>query len=152
LVRHLEEDDSYDYNIVIIDTPPTPSVWMTSALLASSHYLIPVKPDPISRTGIDLLTGVVNRMSENYAHNIHCLALVLTMVGMRTRVYRETLQFFDNDENWRSKRTERSLPQRTAIAREQGNQRLILDIADTDAKISLASIAQEVLRRLGYQL
>lgn len=45
---------SEQYDFVIIDTPPTPSIWMTSALIASDFYLIPVKPEPLSFTGIDL--------------------------------------------------------------------------------------------------
>ena len=50
-IKSLEQN----YEYVIIDSPPTPSVWMSSALLASDYYLIPVKPDPISTTGIELL-------------------------------------------------------------------------------------------------
>ncbi|RWO64080.1 MAG: ParA family protein [Mesorhizobium sp.] len=69
LRRYLEEikaDEIYDF--VIIDTPPTPSHWMMAALLASSGYLVPVKPEPLSRTGIDLLRGVVERCSNNHGH------------------------------------------------------------------------------------
>lgn len=150
LIQIFANDDAYD--IVIIDTPPTPSAWMTSALRASTHYLIPVKPDPISRTGIDLLKGVVNRVSKNFAHNIDCLGVVITMSDLRTRVYKETIAFFDDDKNWKDKRFERSLPQRTEIAREQGHQRLILDIKDYTAKSALVNIAKEILLRLGYEL
>lgn len=51
-----------DFDFVIIDTPPTPSTWMTAALFASDYYVIPVRPEPISRTGVDLLKGVVDRI------------------------------------------------------------------------------------------
>lgn len=53
-----------DYDYVIIDTPPTPSVWMSSALIASNYYLIPVKPDPLSITGIDLLDSIISEKEK----------------------------------------------------------------------------------------
>ncbi len=46
---------------------------MMSALLASDAYLVPVKPEPLSRVGIDLLRGVVNRCSDNHGHDIAAL-------------------------------------------------------------------------------
>ena len=49
--EYISKDDAYD--ICIIDCPPTPSVWMTSAIIASDYYLIPSKPDPISMTGLN---------------------------------------------------------------------------------------------------
>lgn len=147
LIEHLGRSNN-TYDLVLIDTPPTPSAWMTSALLASTDYVIPVKPEPISRTGIDLLKGVVNRVSQNFGHDLHCLGVVLTMADLRTRVYKDTVEFFESDKNWRGKQFARPLPQRTEIAREQGNQRLILDIRDASAKSALVNIAQEMLQRL----
>ena len=48
-----------DYDYVIIDTPPTPSVWMSSALIASDYYLISSQThDPLSITGIDSLDSI----------------------------------------------------------------------------------------------
>ena len=68
----------FDY--VIIDTPPTPSIWMTSALIASDHYVIPVRPDPLSMIGIDLLQSIIERRRKTYALKINCLGVLLTMV------------------------------------------------------------------------
>lgn len=64
-LNHIKECGEYD--ICIIDCPPTPSVWMTSALIASDYYLIPSKPDPISMTGLDLLEGIIKERKDNYA-------------------------------------------------------------------------------------
>src|SRR5690606_18207835 len=63
----LKNKDIYDY--IIIDTPPTPSVWMTSAVIASDYYVIPVPPDPISLTGLDLLRAIIKEKSESF--NLH---------------------------------------------------------------------------------
>jgi chromosome partitioning protein len=116
-LQAIKADEVYD--LVIIDTPPTPSHWMIAGLLASTYYLVPVKPEPLSRTGIDLLRGVVERCSQNYGHPLDCIGVVLTIVETNTVVYREAKQFLDTNPIWTKKRFEHALPKRTALAAAQ---------------------------------
>lgn len=146
-VEHLKSEDSYDY--VIIDTPPTPSTFMNSALLASDHYVVPVRPEPLSRVGIDLLKGVIDRITENHGHKIENIGVVVTMADARTNVYFEALSFLDQDRTWKGKRFKFVLPQRTAVARDQGSQKLILDSRATDSMRAIAGITNEMLERVG---
>jgi chromosome partitioning protein len=139
--------NSVDY--VVIDTPPTPSHWMMSGLLASDYYLVPVRPEPLSRTGIDLLRGVVGRCSTNHGHTIECAGVVLTVTDRRTTVYTDAIEVLDKDPFWKDKRYKADLPSRTAIARAQGTQTLILDTTINDAKLALSAIANEFLQRVG---
>jgi chromosome partitioning protein len=145
-IQHLRENSPVDY--VIIDTPPTPSAWMSSALIASDYYVVPVKPEPLSATGIDLLRAVVKRIEENYALNLTCAGVVLTIAEENTIVYRQTIEFLDQNPLWQGKRFRASLPKRTAIARTQGAQQMILDLPDPDAKTALAAITNELLVRI----
>src|SRR5258705_8698679 len=48
-----EKATGYDY--VIIDCPPTISIFTMAAILASNKYLVPIKPDPLSVVGLPLL-------------------------------------------------------------------------------------------------
>jgi chromosome partitioning protein len=137
------------YDFVIIDTPPTPSTFMTSAILASDYYVIPVRPEPLSRVGIDLLTSVIARIVKNHGHKIANAGVVLTMVDARTTVYYDALSFLDSDDKWVGKRFKTVLPQRTKIAKNQGDQRLILDSAQQDAMRAVAGITNELLERVG---
>lgn len=146
-VEALQQKEAYDY--VIIDTPPTPSTFMTSAILASDYYLIPVRPEPLSRVGIDLLTSVIGRIVRNHGHKIVNVGVVLTMMDARTTVYYEALSFLDSDEKWIGKRFNTVLPQRTQIAKNQGNQMLILDSGQGDAMRAVAGITNELLERVG---
>lgn len=146
-IEKLEKKDAYD--VVIIDTPPTPSHYMMSALLASKHYLVPVKPEPLSRVGIDLLRGVIDRTSENHGHDIECIGVVVTLADARTRVYSDAIAFLDKNHIWKNKRYKGVLPHRTAVAREQGNQSLILDIGEPDSMLALSTITNELTARLG---
>jgi len=144
-IRELERQDLYDY--VLIDTPPTPSVWMTSALLASNYYLIPVKPDPISFTGIDLLQSIIQNKKENFDLQIECAGIVLTMIEEGTLVYKEALAQLGNGR-WSEYKFTKALPKRTQIARTQTNKGFILDLHDEVSKISLSSIVNELIERV----
>lgn len=146
-VEALQKENKYDY--VIIDTPPTPSTFMTSAILASDYYVIPVRPEPLSRVGIDLLTGVIARIVKNHGHKIENAGVILTMMDARTNVYYDALSFLDSDEKWAGKRFRTVLPQRTQIAKNQGEQRLILDSGQDDAMRAIAGITNELLERVG---
>lgn len=138
--------DNYDY--VLLDTPPTPSVWMSSALLASQYFLIPVKPDPISFTGIDLLRRVITELTENYGVELSCAGVVLTMAETQTIVYQRCIEFLSHDAYWKLYLYKENIPKKTLVARTQANQKLILDSDNSDLKYSLAAICNEFLERV----
>lgn len=137
--------NQYDY--VVIDTPPTPSVWMTSALLASDYYLIPVKTDPLSLTGIDLLHSVVNEKVNNYGMSIKCCGVVLTMVEVNTISFSKAKEFLKNDERWNGKMFSSYLSKRTDIANNQTKQKMILDLNDPSVKSQIVAITNELIER-----
>ena len=146
LKRFLDSvSDNYDY--AIIDTPPTPSVWMSTALIASDYYVVPCKPEPLSSTGIDLLRMVVKNKMDNYGLNIRCAGVVLTIAETNTIVYREAVAFIDADPFWKGKRYKHVLVKRTKVARLQGSQQMILDCSDPALKISLVRITDELIAR-----
>jgi len=145
----LEEGKNFDYDIIIIDTPPTPSVWMTSALIASNYYLIPVKADPISLTGIDLLKNIVEEKKENYALSIECAGVVLTLTESNTLVYNNARKALQSDKYWNQYLYNASLPKRTKIASEQLENRHILQSGVADSQLALTKIAKEFLERIG---
>lgn len=137
-----------EYDICIIDCPPTPSVWMTSALIASDFYLIPSKPDPISMTGLDLLEGIIKERKENYGCACRCAGLVLTIAETNTVVYREAVDYFSGSANWKDYLYKSPVPKRVDIARGQLDGIFILDLDKTELNLSFSSITQEFLRRV----
>lgn len=138
------------YDFVIIDTPPTPSIWMTSALLASDFYLIPVKPDPISFTGIDLLQSIIESKKDNYDLRIKCAGVVLNMVDRRTIVYKDAVANLKSGK-WAKYKYSKEIPQRTEIARTQTSKTFILDLSDSDSKIALTGIVDELISKVGNE-
>jgi len=80
LKRFIEENhlkDSYDY--ILIDSPPTISLFTDAALVASDFYLVPVKIDHYSILGANSLLSVIDNMQENYEReDIRNLGFVYT--------------------------------------------------------------------------
>ncbi len=135
-------------DFVIIDTPPTPSIWMTSALIASDYYLIPVKPDPISYTGIDLLKTIIDDKKEDFDLKIKCIGLVFTMVEREDSiVYKSALSKIESEE-WKRYKYRKYLPKRTDVAKYQLNKSFILDRDDRSLKTALVGIVDELIERI----
>ena len=138
--------EKYDY--VVVDTPPTPSVWMTSALIASDYYLIPVKADPISLTGIDLLRSIIEEKKENFGLKLDCAGLVLTLTEAHTKVYHQAKENLQSDKYWRQYLYPVSLPKRVGIAQGQLDQIHILAGDNPEAKTAITNITTEFTNRV----
>ena len=145
-LNHIKETGEYD--ICIIDCPPTPSVWMTSALIASDFYLIPSKPDPISMTGLDLLEGIIRERKDNYGCSCKCAGLVLTIAETSTNVYKNAVQYFSNDPKWKDLLYRSPIPKRVDVAKRQLDGVFISDIDDALLKSYFSSVTQEFLKRV----
>ena len=83
-LRNFIEDNNikqkYDY--IIIDCPPTLTIYTDSALMASDYYLIPNIIDRYSIIGIDSLQKAVNNLiREERITTLKCIGLVYTMVS-----------------------------------------------------------------------
>ncbi|EGQ0321868.1 TPA: AAA family ATPase, partial [Staphylococcus pseudintermedius] len=49
------------YDFILIDCPPTYSLYTVAAILPSDYYIIPVKPDAYSVLGIEMLEKVIGK-------------------------------------------------------------------------------------------
>ena len=149
LKKYLDEINKiYHFDFVIIDTPPTPSIWMVSALLASDYYIIPVKPDPLSYTGIELLQNIISRKKGDLDLSIKCMGIVLTIVEEGTIVFNKCMETIGKKKQLKDLLYKKYLKKRTDIAKFQLNQQFILDQSKDDIKLSLTGIVQEMLKRI----
>jgi chromosome partitioning protein len=93
--NHLREN--YDY--IIIDCPPTLTIYTDSALMASDYYLIPNRIDRYSIVGIDSLQKAVTNLVREERIPLKCLGLVYTMVSTQKFSKQEKIKI-----NFESKR------------------------------------------------
>nr|DAD86099.1 MAG TPA: ParA [Siphoviridae sp. ctGyV19] len=81
-IRNFIEDNELrkKYDLIIIDCPPTLTIYTDSALMASDYYLIPNRIDRYSIVGIESLQKAVKNLIREERINLACLGLVYTMV------------------------------------------------------------------------
>lgn len=145
-IAEIQKEEEYDY--IIIDTPPTPSIWMTSALVASDYYLIPVKPDPISFTGIDLLKNIIEDKRDDLALTIECIGLVITMVERDDSVVFTEVKKQIAKTEWSKYLYKKHIQKRADIPKYQLNNVFIMDLNDGAVKSSLTGIVDELIDRI----
>ncbi|MBE7680090.1 MULTISPECIES: AAA family ATPase [unclassified Paenibacillus] len=73
--------EEYDY--ILIDCPPTLTIYTDSALLASDFYLIPNRIDRYSIIGIDSLQKAVSSLIEDEMIPLKCLGIIYTMMNKK---------------------------------------------------------------------
>lgn len=76
---------STEYTYVIIDTPPTLGQILTTALLASTHMLIPVSAHPLAQDGLQYLMHTFKQV-RGLNPRLELLGIVSTMFDTRTTV------------------------------------------------------------------
>lgn len=73
--------EAYDY--ILIDCPPTLTIYTDSALLASDFYLIPNRVDRYSIIGIDSLQKAVSSLIDDEQIPLKCLGIIYTMMNKK---------------------------------------------------------------------
>lgn len=68
------------YDLIIIDCPPTLTIYTDSALMASDYYLIPNRIDRYSIIGISSLQKAINNLKSEEEIDLECLGLIYTIL------------------------------------------------------------------------
>ena len=101
-IRNFIEDNKLikNYDYIIIDCPPTLTIYTDSALMASDYYLIPNRIDRYSIVGIDSLQKAVTNLIREERIKLRCLGLVYTMVNTNMSVKQQKIK-----DSFESKKT-----------------------------------------------
>lgn len=65
-LKRILDSEASDYGLVVIDCPPTESVFTTAAYLASQWLLVPVTPEPLAGIGFPLLEKSLQEFRNLY--------------------------------------------------------------------------------------
>lgn len=96
-----------DYDLVIIDPPPTDSMATEAAYMVADYILIPVRPERLSSVGFPAIAESVRVFEREYPnYNLEVLGLFLLRptTSRWERYYNETkeqAQDFADEEDWR---------------------------------------------------
>jgi len=73
-----------DYELIIIDTPPTLGLITVNALVACSHLLIPIQSSYFALEGTDDLLETVERIKARPNPDLEVLGVLITLYDKRT--------------------------------------------------------------------
>lgn len=88
-INKLKED--YDY--ILIDCPPTLTIYTDAALLASDYYVIPNRIDRYSIIGIDSLEKSIDNLFDESDTKLPCLGIIYTMVPTNMGKKQKKIQY-----------------------------------------------------------
>jgi chromosome partitioning protein len=77
------------YEVIIIDTPPTLGLITVNALVAASHVLIPIQSSYFALEGTDDLLETIEKVKARPNPGLHVLGVVVTLHDRRTTLARE---------------------------------------------------------------
>jgi chromosome partitioning protein len=77
-----------NYDIVLLDNPPSLSLVVANSLAASNHFLVPCSAEYLPMVGLTLLSNSITKMKK-VAPNLACLGVVLTMYSHNERICRQ---------------------------------------------------------------
>lgn len=78
------QEKAVNYDYVIIDCPPTISIFTEAAILASDKYVVPIRPDVLSVLGLPLLERYIADYTMDAGKKLEQVGLIFTMVRKPT--------------------------------------------------------------------
>lgn len=85
-----------EYDVVIIDTPPTLGLITVNALVAASHVLVPIQSSYFALEGTDDLLETIEKVRARPNPELQLLGVVVTLHDKRTTLAREVYEQIRN--------------------------------------------------------
>ena len=152
LSRFLAKEAS-DFDLILIDCPPTESVFTTAAYLASTHVLVPVVPDYLSTTGLPLLTRSIDVFQAQFdSHSLEIAWVVFVSAMEEFREHERAKKFVLDTavgKNWYVFENEISFSRSYVTAPRAGTPITHRDHARYDVRDEARAFAREFLGRIG---
>lgn len=131
-----------DFDVVIIDCPPSLGMLTLNSLMAADRVIIPVEPGYFPLIGLGLLRDTINDIAR--INNLQILGIVPTMIN-RTIEARETTEAL---EQMFGNKILPAIPNRVAIRNAHAAQTDIFGFDTGDSAEAFAILAREVLNRV----
>ncbi|MFN2531462.1 MAG: ParA family protein [Pyrinomonadaceae bacterium] len=85
-----------EYDVIVIDTPPTLGLITVNALVAASHVLIPIQSSYFALEGTDDLLETIEKVKARPNPNLELLGVLVTLHDRRTTLAREVHEQIKN--------------------------------------------------------
>jgi chromosome partitioning protein len=137
-----------EYDLILIDCPPSLGLLTVNALVAADYALISAEAQYFSLQGVEQALEVIELARENLNPDLEWLGVVLNIADMRTRHSREA---FDSlRQHFGEKLLDPTIRQSIAYAESAERAVSILDYRP-DLAADYLAVAEELLARLGME-
>ncbi len=134
-----------DYDLVLIDCPPSLGLLTVNALVAADHALLSAEAQYFAMQGVEQALEVIELARENLNPNLEWLGVILNIADMRTRHSREA---FDSlRQHYGQKLFDTTVRASIAYAESAERAQSILDYRP-DLAVDYLNVAEELLHRL----
>lgn len=96
VLKDLKEEGEYD--IILIDAPPTLGGWVMNIMCASDYCIIPVEASPWGLFGLSNMFSFLQEV-EPIAENLKLLGVVITKVDGRKSYFKQTMETLKKLDN-----------------------------------------------------
>jgi chromosome partitioning protein len=134
-----------DYDLVLIDCPPSLGLLTVNALVAADYALLSAEAQYFALQGVEQALEVIDLARDNLNPDLEWLGIVLNIADMRTRHSREA---FDSlKAHFKDRLIDTPIRASIAYAESAERARSIVDYRP-DLGVDYLDVADEVLRRL----
>lgn len=132
-----------DYDVVLIDCPPSLGLLTINALTAASEVIIPVQAEYYALEGLSQLVAIVRRVKEGLNPDLIIGGVLITMFDGRTRLATEVLEEVNRYFPERVFQTQIPRNIRLSEAPSYGKPAILFDVKSRGAQAYL-SLAKEI--------
>jgi len=145
----LLEEKFFEYDFILIDSPPSLGVLTVNALTASDFLIIPMNPSLYSMQGTNDLMATVSKVRKNYNPNLSLLGVIINAFDSIPSITRQIKK--EIEETFKSKvfktAISKSIQIEEAIASKKG-----VTTGKTKVSEEIKDIGKELIIRSRYLL
>jgi chromosome partitioning protein len=136
-----------EYEIIIIDCPPSLGLLTLNALVAADAVIVPLQAEYYALEGLARLLDTIERVRDGLNPRLTLEGVVLTMMDARNNLSRQVADEVREHLGTRVFETEIPRNVRLSEAPSHGRPALLYDVRSKGA-IAYLQVAEEILRRL----
>ena len=150
-MQALVRDVAPNYDVVMLDCPPSLGLLTLNALCAADFVLIPLQCEYLALEGLAQLKGTIERVQQQYNPRLAILGVVMTMYDGRTNLAQQVVE---EVRRYFPQRIFNTLIPRSVRVGEAPSYGQLLAEYDPQSRATqaYALLGQEIIKRLGKKV
>lgn len=154
LTRFIEENLLKNYDVIILDLPPTISSYTKIGLLASEYYVVPMTTEHLSLLGLPLLQRYIQKLSREFDKTLEFSGIIFNKVQPTYRIYKDIKQKVRSNTEWGPKLFTNELKEATIISQAfsqqniEKNRQFMTELRDDEIRSQIMNITMELMRKV----